>query len=120
MLPSASSISSVSNEMRRKGRVRCKMLECSLGRVTDLSASGMRVQRPSRLENRIGEHVGVVLAHLEGELHLRCRVRWLRASGFRREEIGLQFLNVTPQLERNLYAIAQCAADRLTIGYGLV
>ena len=90
-------------EKRRFGRVRLAgRVECSLGRIVDLSRGGLRVVSKQRFE---GE--GTVTIKANGrELLIPTRVVWCRKAGFRRYELGLEFTRVTEEVARMLEALA--------------
>lgn len=103
-------------DLRRKGRLRCEMLVCApLGQVVDLSGSGMRVTRRGGRICKPGQTVQVTLEHAEGHMQLKARVSWLRKTGFRRQEIGLEFIDMSPSLQSELARVARNANDCLTI-----
>ena len=114
---STGSPSAPERERRRTGRIKCDLLECSFGEVTDLSAAGMRVRRKCRLNRnrRLSGDVEVVLFHPRGDLPLKSRVCWVRGTGFRRQEMGLQFLDISPRFQAALAVIARYAVCRLAI-----
>ncbi len=75
---------------RTAGRLLQESLECNLGPVLDLSTGGMRVlcKRP---------HEGSLEVRLQASQYsmtLSGQVVWSKRLGFRRHEIGIQFVDV--------------------------
>jgi len=89
---------------RRFGRLPLETLQCNLGTIIDLSAGGMRVicRRVPKLMTSV---------QIEGypmPQPLQARVTWTRRVGLFRHEVGLQFVDVAPQLASILAKIAGC------------
>lgn len=98
-----------SAEVRRTGRLRCDMLQCTFGEVVDLSAAGMRVQHRGWLRIKVGEETPLLLSFAAAKVTLRTRVVWMRRTGFRRHEIGFEFCDVSGEAQRRLLEIARGA-----------
>src|SRR6185503_13048370 len=77
-------------ERRSSGRMLIEGVVCKLGIVLDLSAGGMRVLSTRR---HCGE-LDVVLQSWGGKLAVRGDVMWCIRAGFRRNVIGVRFLDV--------------------------
>jgi hypothetical protein len=87
-------------DRRHGGRIRQGMLVSNIGTVTDLSPRGMGViaSRP-----RKGEIDVIVDSETMGEpILVRAHVRWCRKLGFRRFQIGLEFVDVSDALRQRL------------------
>ncbi len=89
----------------RRGAGRLKAagsLRCNLGKVVDLSATGLRVvcgrRRKGTLKVRLNTSRRLVI--------LYARVAWSKRIGLFRHECGLEFLEVTPELATELTQIA--------------
>ncbi len=87
---------------RAYGRLRQESLDCNLGAVLDLSLGGMRVQcnRPPKGE------IDVELRGSEVKLRLRAQVVWTRRVGFRKYEVGLNFLRLPAETIKQLTRIS--------------
>ena len=87
---------------RAYGRLRQEALDCNLGVVLDLSLGGMRVQcnRPPKGE------IDVELRGSEVKLRLRAQVVWARRVGFRKYEVGLNFLRLPAETIKQLTRIS--------------
>lgn len=96
-------------EVRRTGRLRCDMLSCTFGDAVDLSATGMRVRHKGSLRITADDSVSLTLAFAAAEVRLDARVVWIRRTGFRRHEIGFEFIDVSPEARECLHEIARCA-----------
>jgi hypothetical protein len=89
-------------ERRRSGRVKGGKARCDRGKVIDISAGGMRVRRPRRLRGRLD----VTMWTHHRRVTVRAQVIWCRRIGFRKYDVGLEFLDLTDELKRELTAIA--------------
>ena len=69
------------------------LLQCSLGQICDLSRTGLRV-RARRLPE--ASLVYMQLSDGQTSLCIKAEVVWVNKLGFRKYEIGLQFLGLTP------------------------
>ncbi|HBS29158.1 MAG TPA: hypothetical protein DEB06_06830 [Phycisphaerales bacterium] len=92
---------------RKSGRVRCELVGSSLGRVADLSAGGMRVLRRTRPVERPGERLLVTVRTLERTLTVAARVSWVDKQGLFRVEVGVEFIELTPELREALTQAAR-------------
>jgi len=76
---------------RFAGRLPLENVNCSLGKILDISAGGMRVrckQPPERL-------VSVVIRVEDTNIELDAKIVWMRKVGFRKFDAGLKFLDVS-------------------------
>ncbi len=85
-------------ERRSSIRVNVRQLKCNLGRVLDLSSGGVRLLSRRKLR---GWHE-ITLADSDGGVRIEAEVKWSRRLGLWKHEIGLQFLNVTPDVATKL------------------
>jgi len=100
---------------RRHGRIRCELVSCSLGRVLDVSASGVRVRGKGRPSIRVDDHVTMTLSCPAGEVVALLRCARLQRAGLFGFEAGLEFVQPTPELRRMLSFIAQTNSAAETI-----
>jgi hypothetical protein len=77
-------------------------VECSLGRILDISRGGARVLSTQRME---GERL-IKINVAGGVLVLPSRVVWCRRRGFRKWELGLEFHGVTDDVSNLLAQLA--------------
>ena len=89
---------------RRFGRLPLETLESNLGTILDLSAGGMRVM--CRRIPKLMTQVQIDGFPMPQPLH--AKVTWARRVGLFRHEVGLQFVDVTPQLASVLAKVAGC------------
>lgn len=66
-------------------------VSCELGRLIDLSRSGMRLQSDGPTPVAPGQVLTLHLEHRQGATDVTALVRWRRRKGWRRFELGLQF-----------------------------
>ena len=89
-------------ERRESGRFNEETVACNLGSVMNLSAGGLRLLSHRRLNGILS----LELWDTHRGLRLCGKVAWCRRIGFRKHEIGVEFLNVTPEIAGDLATIA--------------
>lgn len=89
-------------DRRQFGRFRGTRLGCNLGKVMDLSGGGMRI----RCSTRLSSQMNVKLWTAKRQLTVPAKVAWVRRLGFRKYEIGLEFLDMTPETRQDLSTFA--------------
>lgn len=82
------------DDRRQCGRLKTEFLHSNLGRVVNLSGSGLLVISPRCLVKEQGKTMTVVLRAYEQECRVPCTVVRSERLGFRRHKIGLTFLDV--------------------------
>ena len=82
-------------------------LSCELGEVCDLSATGMRIKGSGKPILKKGQNGKVSLSFNGGVLNLDSQVVWFKRRGFRKWEIGLSFLHVSPGMAKAISTIAE-------------
>jgi hypothetical protein len=102
---------------RRHGRLKCDLLTCALGEVMDFSASGMKVRYRGRLQVERGQVVDMALHAAGSTQNVKARVVHIHKAGFRRHDLGLEFVEVTPEVSKGLLALARIAMDSMTLGH---
>jgi hypothetical protein len=90
---------------RQDGRLLLgEQVDCSLGRIIDISRGGARVLSKKRVNG-----VGLIRIKMTGGLLLvQSRVAWCRRLGFRKYEVGLEFQGVTEEISEILAQLATC------------
>ncbi len=96
-------------DRRHCGRLLTERLETDLGRVVNLSASGMRVLCRQSLAARLGETVALRLGEGETGATVRGEIVWARRAGFRRHVAGVRFVELDEATRRRLTSLAQDA-----------
>jgi len=107
-------MSTLEAEQRRHGRLNCSLLDCHLGTVVDFSRSGLRV-RCRRRQPEPGELVLLKLTCFGLSFKVWARVIWVKKSGLFRHDVGMSFVEVSPQLAFKINEIARVAVDRHVI-----
>lgn len=93
---------------RSRGRMRCNNVETTLGPVLDFSATGMRVLSKRRVRHETeGEPIQIGLISAFEMVRLKVVVRWSRKLGWRRHEVGLEFVDVFDEVRTVLSEIAR-------------
>lgn len=114
---------------RKFGRVVCQFVGTSLGDVMDMSAGGMRVTTPSANAPKLDDVVKVKLVGISSVVFVRCRVAWIKDSSEKknwtaklrslvagtRNEIGLQFVDLTDEARKVITEIGAAAGKNETI-----
>ena len=86
----------MTSERRSERRIDQVELHCSLGRVLDITSAGMRVMcRRVPKETRIRIDLNTTV----NPLPVRVEVVWAKRLGFRKHEVGLHFLEPSPELD---------------------
>jgi len=85
-------------------------LWCTLGTVLDISISGLRVACMGKAPDRPGRLVTFSLSGVAGELDATARVVRVDPRGWKKYEMGLEFLGLTQQQRRLLEALVRLAA----------
>lgn len=84
---------------RSHNRLAQESIRCNLGLILDLSKGGMRVQSRRIPDESV---VDIEVSDDEDVLLLRAQVVWSKKIGFRRNEVGLKFLDLSSELEARL------------------
>lgn len=96
---------------RKRGRVKCSHLSCSLGRVLDLSATGMRISGsgfgPAKDSTVSAEIIGP-----EEKVQVQAKVIWLRRKLFR-FQAGLEFTGLSSSARRAISEIARMTSSNM-------
>lgn len=84
-----------------------------MGKVIDLSASGMRLQTGEKLPQN--ELISFTLQGLDGPLPLCGRVVWSKRSGFFKREVGIRFERLQDSTIAALRRLARASSYNETI-----
>lgn len=103
-------------ERRRGGRIPCEMLSCELGKVIDLSATGLRVRSRGGIKPPIGAFVALHVRWCGGSIELPSRVARVKRLGMFTYEYGLAFEELTTEQRALLSEVLRGAAIRRYIG----
>lgn len=101
---------------RRHGRMRCLDLTCDLGKVVNLSASGICVEAKGRRRPAIGDHVELTLTWFEITHHVKAVVQRVEPKGFFSYRLGVHFVDLSPTQTAELLDLAQTAAPNSMLG----
>ncbi len=100
---------SLKDPRRRHGRVRCLDIDCNLGEILDVSASGMRV-RTNQRPPTIGTSLTTTVKGLDGPVEFNGVVVWTKRSGFFKFEVGVEFREPSAQMRTALARLARASA----------
>ncbi|MBI1369395.1 MAG: hypothetical protein GC162_12170 [Planctomycetes bacterium] len=115
--PSCEPADSKAKQQRRHGRLRCEYLRCPMGRVVNLSASGMRVHGRGKLAVKPDQVFFVVLQSLCGETKVKSRVAWAEQVDAKHFSVGIEFVDVSPSMRTELIDIARVSAESYVIAH---
>jgi len=104
---------SKTDNRRQHGRIRCEVVQSSVGRVIDASGGGMRILVRGRVSADIGSKMELKI-EADGETFMvEVEIVWVKKRSFfgKEREIGVQFVDVTPQIRAALGRIAQSATQ---------
>ena len=101
---------------RRHGRMRCLDLTCDLGKVVNLSASGICVEARGRRKPAIGDKVELTLTWFEVTHHVKAVVQRVEPKGFFSYRLGVHFVDLSPSQTAELLDLAQTAAPNSMLG----
>ena len=94
------------SDRRRHRRVKATgSVTCNLGRVLDISGGGLRVLSKTKTDGQ--GHVE--LTSTTHRVIVPARVVWCHKVGFRKYVMGLEFMNLTPELTQQVTEIATAA-----------
>ena len=94
---------------RKAKRFVSDLLSCPLGDIVNVSGDGLRLRLGGRPAFVVGQILSVTLRAPQSSLTLSARVIWIRRRGIRnaRDEAGLQFLDMRPQMVEAVRSLAQ-------------
>ena len=94
------------SDRRRRGRFKSLgPLTSNLGNVLDISGGGLRVLSKTKVEG--GGRVELILP--TDRVIVPARVAWCHKVAFRKYVVGLEFINLTPELTQKLTEIGTAA-----------
>jgi hypothetical protein len=102
----------VDNGRRRRGRLGQEAVISDIGSVIDLSCGGMRVKNAKIPK---GEEFPIRIMGLGVDLTVRGRLAWIRKRGMFSKEAGIEFVDVTPEMARQITALGMNNRRRRTI-----
>jgi hypothetical protein len=94
---------------RRHGRVRCQDVECTLGSVMNISGSGLLVRTGLR-SPRVESVVVLKVRTFDGGFDVQTRVEWSKMDGLLHHQVGLEFIDLTPEGRRVLLLAVHASA----------
>ncbi len=101
-------------DLRRHGRLRAELVKCDrLGDVVDLSLSGMRVTMKGRCGIEPGQILATTLRFGELQQPVRAQVKWLKKTGFRSHQMGLEFQEMDDASVEGIRAISRASMQAL-------
>jgi len=101
-------------DKRRAGRLQTEDTRCRLGQVLDLSITGMRVLHRG-MAPRVGDEVNLTIKAPGASVDVRARVVRVVRTGFRKREVGLEFVALDPLSRERLLDLARYATRQLTL-----
>lgn len=112
--PSPLPSTSFPDSKRLHGRVVIEAIKCSLGEVLDASAAGMRLRTGRKVRVEAQQVVDFTVEGPDGPFDLKGEIMWVKHRGWSWNEIGLRFVEVSPETRKHLNTLAQSAAGNTT------
>ena len=100
-----------SQESRHTGRVRCIGVNTPIGRVTDISAGGARIEGPKTRRLRPGARFALTLESCFGRATVHAEAMHVERTGFRKGWAGIRFIDPDANTKAMLAQIAYAAAQ---------
>jgi hypothetical protein len=97
---------------RRRGRLGQEAVISDIGTVVDLSCAGMRVKNAKIPK---GEEFPIRIMGLGTDLTVRGRLAWIRKRGLFSKEAGIEFIDVTEEIARQITSLGMNNRCRRTI-----
>jgi len=94
---------------RRHGRVRCEDVECTLGSVLNVSASGLLIRTGLRAP-KAGSIIALQVRTFDGGFDVQAQVAWSKMDGILNRQIGIEFIDLPPDGQRVLLNVVRGAA----------
>ncbi len=83
------------------------VVRCNLGKVLDLSRSGIRLRIEDKTKYKEGQRVSGKIGCMQGAIKITGVVRWVKRVKRGVTEIGMVFLNVDPKTAEAIEILAQ-------------
>lgn len=101
---------------RQHGRLKTLDVSSTLGKVLDLSRSGLRIRRSGKTNIKLGDTLTLDVEAAGDVYTLPVEVVRLQKTGFRATDIGLRFRELTEAQQRGLVFLAHMATKSTTPG----
>lgn len=101
-------------DRRGGGRITKAPAKCSLGKVLDISATGVRL-RANGIQPRTQQLIRFTLACSHGVYQMVGQVAWTKRYSLVSYDMGISFLELTPDATLGLNAIVRDALGEMTI-----
>ena len=101
------------SDQRHAGRLRCESLDCQLGEVIDISASGLKLRSAKRGGLRVGESVVLELTRGQHKIIARAKVVWVKGRWPARPTVGLRFTEPAERLAQVKKLALMAAASQV-------
>lgn len=82
------------------------MLSCDLGEVVDISTAGIRVRCKGKPPVKIGQVFQMQLKSSQIRLKVSAQVVRVKRNGFRKYELGAQFVNIKASVAAAIHSLA--------------
>ncbi len=86
---------------RSTGRIACELVRSSVGKVLDVSRTGLRV-RSRKKAGKIDDIVIFQVTGANGQTALKAKVVWTEKRGFRNHETGLELVDMSERQRREM------------------
>ena len=100
-----------SENQRRHGRVVCQEIPSTLGEVLDISASGARILCTNKPFWVGHSGLSLTIFGVNGPITLRAKIVWSTKQGWRKHVLGLQFVELSPEMMHAITSIGRACAS---------
>ena len=102
-----SSQPTVTDDRRREERHATNLLSCQIGKVVDVSFSGMKLQGQGKPPVKVGQVVVTKLDAGSQRISVQAQILWIRRRGFKSYTLGVRFLNMKRGLKMAVESLAR-------------
>lgn len=110
-------LDSTEGSRRQAGRVFCEIVHSNIGRVLDVSRGGMRIEIDHKLPLEPGMKMDIQIAFKDESIQAPVVVSWVKRKGLFKRELGVEFRDLTPDLQEVLNHVARDAASNAGPGF---
>ena len=104
---------------RRHGRVRLEETSVSIGRVLDLSRSGLRVRTAKPIKPN-SPPINVGFTFDDEQITVQCKVAWIEKDGLFKRQVGLEFQGLDDHQAKLLAELARSAGSNSAIQHEIL
>lgn len=101
--------SQTNKNRRQAGRMLADALNCSHGKMCDLSAVGARIVKQSLFAPKKGQTWDLIIGSEDAHVLVQSEIMRVTRTGLTRYDIGLRFIEPSPETQKKLTELARAA-----------